>query len=481
MRYLWGFVLLFVLCEISHAEPPCVSPGGAANLSLTTVSPEALNYIKKYALPSSPAEFCTYLERLKKQHQASVAEGLIDMAGDYFFSTQSIETDYYFSYKYGSPGKPIPQIILDKASKDDEIVDRFIMAVDKDPDPKRKALLEDLAQKVSDPEKLSRRDRFKKLTQVLFDKSWVFKPQFQETARQVNRDDNYNFVGRGLRTTTPIFVSALVDHFITTRAGKDVLPTKINRMLIIGPGLQFSDPDLGEEIPQESHEPFTLADSLFRNGLATPGALQVDLLDINSRVVQHFKDAAAANKPYDLHVVINKEENAARESLGFLHYGAEVLGRALPGVQTGKPLDGKSRRPSRGSLEPAAIVSRTLSIPGTVVKMFHPFEGDMTTTDLRKLNSATDTKYDAIFCFNTLIYLDEKERMLAGVDIREALAENGVFVTDNRFVKQEGGTAAASIFDSSFLNLVADYNEDDTNMGPIENPGRRTIVYRRGK
>ena len=103
----------------------------------------------------------------------------------------------------------------------------------------------------------------------------------------------------------------------------------------------------------------------------------------------------------------------------------------------------------------------------------------MTTTDLRKLNSATDTKYDAIFCFNTLIYLDEKERMLAGINIREALAENGVFVTDNRFVKQQGGTAAAPIFDSSFLNMVADYNEDDTNMGPIENPGRRTIVYRR--
>src|SRR5262249_23621096 len=151
-----------------------------------------------------------------------------------------------------------PQIILDRAANEDQVVDRFITAVDKDPDPKRKALLEDLAQKASGSEKLSRKDRYRKLTQVLFEKSWVFKPQFQQTARQVNRDDNYNFVGRGLRTTTPIFVSALVDHFITTRVGKDVLPPKINRMLIIGPGLQFSDPDLGEEVPQEAHEPFTL-------------------------------------------------------------------------------------------------------------------------------------------------------------------------------------------------------------------------------
>jgi hypothetical protein len=481
MRYLSAFVVALALSRISQAEPPCVSPSGPANIGLTTVSPESLNNIKKYSMPANPAEFCNYLERLKKQHQAAVEEGLVDMAGDYFFSTQSIETDYLFSYKYGSPGKQIPQIISDRAANEDQVLDRFIAAVDKDPDPKRKALLEDLARKVSGSENLSRKDRYKKLTQVLFEKSWVFKPQFQQAARQVNRDDNYSFVGRGLRTTTPIFVSALVDHFIATRVGKDVLPPKINRMLIIGPGLQFSDPDLGEEIPQESHEPFTLVDSLFRNGIATPGALQVDLLDINSRVVQHFKDAAAANRPYDLHVVLNKEENAAREELGLFHYGEEVLGRSLPGVQSTKPVEGKSRRPSRGSLEPAAIATRSLSIPAAIVKMFHPFEGDMTTTDLRKLHPPMDTKYDAIFCFNTLIYLDEKERMLAGINIREALTENGVFVTDNRFVKQEGGTAAGPIFDPSFLNVVADYNEDDTNMGPIENPGRRTIVYRRGK
>src|SRR5438552_4975284 len=252
MRYLSVFILLLVLSATCSGEPACVSPSGPANLSLTSVSPEALGYIKKYSLPANAAEFCAYLDRLKKQHQTAVEEGLIDMVGDYFFSTQNIETDYFLSYKYGAPAKPIPQIILDKATKEDQIVDRFMIAVDKDSDPKRKALLEDLAQKVSAPEKLGRRERFQKLTKVLFEKSWVFKPQFQQTARQVDRDDNYNFVGRGLRTTRPIFVSALVDHFITTRVGKDALPPKINRMLIIGPGLQFSDPDLGEEIPQES-------------------------------------------------------------------------------------------------------------------------------------------------------------------------------------------------------------------------------------
>src|ERR1051325_879243 len=221
MRYLSSFVLVLILAaNCSAREPACVSPSGAANLSLTTLSPESVDYTKKYALPSAAAEFCDYLERLKRGHQTAVEEGLFDMIGDYFFSTQTIETGYFFSYKLG--GKQIPKIISDRAASEDQMVDRFIAAVDKDPDAKRKALLESLAQKVSAPVKLPRKEQFRKLMKVIFEKSWVFKAEFQQAAKAVNRDDNCNFVGRGLRTTTPIFVSALVDHFIASSTGKQV-------------------------------------------------------------------------------------------------------------------------------------------------------------------------------------------------------------------------------------------------------------------
>ena len=36
------------------------------------------------------------------------------MMGDYFWTTQTIETGYLFSYKLGSPGKEIPKVILDR-------------------------------------------------------------------------------------------------------------------------------------------------------------------------------------------------------------------------------------------------------------------------------------------------------------------------------------------------------------------------------
>src|SRR5260370_41884825 len=126
MRYLSVFILLLVLSATCSGEPACVSPAGPANLSLTTVSPEALSYIKKYSLPAIPADFCGYLERLKRQHQTALEEGLIDMIGDYFFSTQSIETGCFFSYKLGPPGKEIPKIILDRAATESQMLKRLM-------------------------------------------------------------------------------------------------------------------------------------------------------------------------------------------------------------------------------------------------------------------------------------------------------------------------------------------------------------------
>jgi hypothetical protein len=466
----------------STSELPNLNPGG--------ISPEAISYLKRYAIPTNEPEFCAYLQRLQTEHESKIEDGLIDMMGDYFWSTQTIETGYSFSYKLGSPEKPIPQIIQDRASSEDEMADRFMAAIDSDPDPKRKALFDSLIQKLSAADKVSRKEGVRRLMKLIFDKSWIFNSEFQQAAREVSRDDNYGFVGRGLRTTTPIVLSALVDRFINSNVGKQVLPENISNVLIIGPGLQFSDPDVGQAFPQQSHEPFTLMDSLLRSGKAKFANLRVDLLDINRRVVEHFQDVTSRNSPYVLHIVMNREENAARIPLGVLDYGQSTFGTALPGAGSSMPVQEKSRRPSRGKLEPAEILSRSLTIPPAVVKKLHPFYGDMTTTDLGGIALKSGKKYDAIFCFDTLVYLNETERMLAGVNIREALAENGVFVTDNRFDTDTGERPgrrgdpekpSVPIFSKSYFEMVADYNEDGTNMGPIQNSGRRTIVYRRGK
>ena len=155
------------------------------------------------------------------------------------------------------------------------------------------------------------------------------------------------------------------------------------------------------------------------------------------------------------------------------------FGDSLPGV-TSETSTRKSRRPAPRTLDSYSVSLRTLTIPPSVVKKFRPFQGDLTTTDLEQLGLKNGGKYDLIFCFNTMEYLNETERALAGINIKESLAENGVFITDNRFETDLGerpqqspkDTAAAKpIFEPSFFKLGADV---------VTPTGRHMVIYRKG-
>src|SRR2546427_2381716 len=114
-----------------------------------------------------------------------------------------------------------------------------------------------------------------------------------------------------------------------------------------------------------------------------------------------------------------------------------LLGDGLRGVPS-EIYTKKSRRPVPRNLVSYSLSLRILTIPAAVVNKFRPFQGDLTTTDLGKLALQNGAKYDLIFCFNTMEYLNETERALAGINVRASLAENGVFVTDNRFESDLG-------------------------------------------
>ncbi|MBL8221121.1 MAG: methyltransferase domain-containing protein, partial [Bryobacterales bacterium] len=60
--------------------------------------------------------------------------------------------------------------------------------------------------------------------------------------------------------------------------------------LLIGPGLDWSPrTGLREDSPPQSYQPYALADSLLRLGLAERGGLNIDCIDINPRVVEHIR------------------------------------------------------------------------------------------------------------------------------------------------------------------------------------------------
>ena len=458
-----------------------------SNLDLRGISVNAFPYLKKYSLPAADGVvFCQYLERIQHDHEMKIEEGLLDMMGDYFLATQKIETGYYFSYKIGFPGREIPQVILDRTSSESERADLFLKAIDSDSDAARKVLFE---RQIKNLSASSRREGALKLIRLLFEKSWVFNPKVQQyLGSDSYHDDSYGFVDRGLRTTSYSHMGTTVDLFFNKSAGEPaakLLPEKARRILIVGPGLDFSNPELGEGIPQQSYEPFAILDILLKSRRSTFEDIKIDLFDISPRVVDHWDDllkSANQGKPYRLILVSgstmlrggNESSNEVTTSY-IAHFGD-----SLPGV-TSEVSTRKSRRPVPRTLDPDSVSLRSLTIPASIVKKFQAFQGDLTTTDLEKIAVKNGGKYDLIFCFNTMEYLNETERALAGINVRESLAEDGVFVTDNRFETDLGerpqqpqkvASAAGPIFEPSFFEMAADVTTVT---------GRHVVIYRKGR
>ena len=466
-RRFLAFAILFIGSAAAAGRLP--------NLELKDISADALPYMKRYAVPiTNGAAFSSYLERIQHEHEIKVEEGLLDMMGDYFLTTQKIETGYYFTYKIGSPGREMPQVIRDRASSESEQAELFLKAIDSDVDPARKGLFEKQIRNLSPSD---RKEGALKLIRLLFEKSWVFNPAVQKyLASESYHDDSYGFVDRGLRTTSYSHMGTTVDAFFNgsaPEAARKLLPEKAKRILIVGPGLDFSNPELGEEIPQQSYEPFAILDVLLKSRRADFEDVQIDLFDISPRVVDHWEvllESANQGKPGRLMLVSgsamlrggNELSNEMTKSY-VAHFGS-----SLPGV-TAEIYTRKSRRPVPRTLEPDSVSLRSLTIPGAVIKKFRPLQGDLTTTDLEKLAAKNGGKYDLIFCFNTMEYLSETERALAGINIRRSLAPNGVFVTDNRFETQ-GGAVPKPIFETSFFDMAADV---------VTATGRHLVIYRK--
>jgi len=160
-------VVLSAGCSSTAAQQACPAVAGKlSNLDIKNLPADAVPYLARYSLPTTDrTAFCAYLERIQHEHEVKVEGGLLDMMGDYFLTTQKIETGYYFSYKIGSPGREIPKVILDRASSESEQADLFLKAIDSDPDASRKEVFNDRIKELS-PE--NRKDGALKLIQLLF-------------------------------------------------------------------------------------------------------------------------------------------------------------------------------------------------------------------------------------------------------------------------------------------------------------------------
>ena len=187
--------------------------------------------------------------------------------------------------------------------------------------------------------------------------------------------------------------------------GDSLFPHNIKRILIIGPGVSMVAVD-NLNNPRQMVEPFALLDILLESDKVDLNELQLDLLNISPDVIDHInllKTAAEQKQPTSLTLGLKHIHKGNRM---FAEHFNE-LGKSIPGAKITE----------NRAITPFYQTRKKIQIPPAIISKLRAIKGDMTATNFSSLGS-----YDLILCFNTVVYLNEQERALAGIGIRKALS-----------------------------------------------------------
>src|SRR5262249_5843611 len=95
---------------------------------------------------------------------------------------------------------------------------------------------------------------------------------------------------RGHSTDTQVEANFAI-HLALSLLKVQAPATRLNRVLIVGPGLDFAPrTDLIDFIGPQSYQPFAVTDALLSLKLADPAGLRIHCVDINDRVIGYLQD-----------------------------------------------------------------------------------------------------------------------------------------------------------------------------------------------
>jgi hypothetical protein len=222
---------------------------------------------------------------------------------------------------------------------------------------------------------------------------------------------------RGLSSDTSILTSYAVDYALAAITTSGLL-SGVRRVAIVGPGLDLINKSDGHDFyPEQSMQPFALADSLLRHGLARAGELSITTFDVSARVNQHLmaaRDRARKGTGYLLHLPLGDGE---RWSRGLEEYWNRA------GDRVGEPVRAAPAPRTAGSVKVRAIRVRP-----DVVRSVEPLDLNIVLERLEPL--ADDQRFDLVIATNVFVYYDSVEQTLALVNLSRMLRPGALLVSN---------------------------------------------------
>jgi hypothetical protein len=228
---------------------------------------------------------------------------------------------------------------------------------------------------------------------------------------------------RGLSSDTSLLPNFAIEESLKAMRNRNLIPEGgIRRIAIVGPGLDFTDKQDGFDFyPQQTIQPFAVADSLLRLGLSHPQSLQIETFDISPRVNDHLEKAKQrALRGVSYTVQLPRDLDVPWKP-GVVSYWEHF------GDQIGTPV------------KPAAIPENAGHLAVRAVRIQPRFVSTLKVNDLNVVLQrpvlAPSERFDLIVATNILIYYDVFEQSLAMLNVERMLRPGGILLSNNGLVE----------------------------------------------
>jgi hypothetical protein len=227
------------------------------------------------------------------------------------------------------------------------------------------------------------------------------------------------FSDRGLSADTRLNPNFAIDQTLDAIRGVGAPAGWVQRVAIVGPGLDFADKQEGFDFyPLQTIQPFAVIDSLVRLGFASSSTLRVTAFDLSPRVNGHIGAAvsrARAGTPYQLALPLDTGFPWSTKLRNYwstfgAHIGTEHAGPPEPPEAAGR------------------VMVRYIAVQPAVVERLTAEDVNIVVQRLAPLDERD--RFDLIIATNVLLYYDRFEQSLAASNLATMLRSGGLLLSN---------------------------------------------------